>query len=374
MIPSWFYLSRIHLARIEKIDMDTGTVSINLLDGLPAGRDDVPQSFSVSVQGFNSAWMRFAPQVRDLVYVGFSTKNEPRVLGVAMPETVYEQVSKAATNHPNAFPAGDFLQLKPGEWDLRSSGGAYVHGGQNGSLLLSGGPTSQLRFRKRENDARGQSGLWDLATLGSSVRLGDVKRTVPPTLYTETDVSLLDPTAPQEFAVHVGSAAGLVVASEQLGAVRDSLGVPELSVRGPALRQRTRVYVPGSVVESTATTLAERSIDVTGTIRDSSVIHVISAPLIQLGSDVSVQPVPLGIPLSVAAVTFATELAAQMTALAAGLTAASAAASSNPATQGMAAGLTAGAAAATLAATTATALAGAMAVPGPVFSTKTFTE
>ena len=240
----WQFFSRCYIAQVDKVNTKTGVIDVIFLDGLNTKRDSLEMpKFAFSMQSFGSSWFRMIPQVGDVVYVVFGPHGEARVLLGASMEGMYAEYAKQTVDAPATVPVGDFGSMSPGEWDLRSSGGAYIYGDKYGSLLLSGGPTSQLRFNKRNNDVRGESGLWVHGSQGSYLRLGDVKRTLVTNPFRETDVSLIDPTAVKEFWLHIENPSLGVktqVVDLQEGTCRNSLGVPYTSFLYTGLPQPLR--------------------------------------------------------------------------------------------------------------------------------------
>lgn len=267
-VPEWFIKSRLMQAEIQSYDPVKGTVTVADIGGSGIepinGLELCYPGFSASyTKSFRSSWIRYAPQVGDIVLVAFDNKSEPRIVAHAPYQSLISKVGataqiQEANNNAETrkrFPYGDFCVLQPGEWDMRSSGGAYVKGSNAGELLLSGGPTVTLRFNKSNNDARTEGGLWVINSQGSQIRLGDVKRVIPTldpsSLFVEQDMSVLDVTAGKEFWVRMTSpnASGVpaLISDFQMGAVRDPLlGSPVISPTGAIARKRSVVYQTGS--------------------------------------------------------------------------------------------------------------------------------
>jgi len=286
----WQYLNRVYVAQIVAVLPQRGVVHVEIADNFGSRRESLELSLpGFSIQGardasgtflnaFRSSWIRYMPTVGDFVYVGFGPQNQPRILGGAFMKEGYKAVQDELRKNPRKFPA-ELKTIHEGEWDLRSSGGAYIYGTREGTLLLSSGANVQLRIAKQTEDIRGESGLWSLGSRGSFLRLGAVKRKLTPTAVNEDDVSTTgalawagiddpakgvvvsgltapvgaDPSGSQEFWVHLEGQPGLVpgflLADEQLGAVRaDSRGAPVMSSIIPAapVRHRRRIYASGS--------------------------------------------------------------------------------------------------------------------------------
>lgn len=276
--PGWQALNRVYIGQISSINTKRGTASVVIFDGLGTTRLNLELPWGgFSMNGHKSSWVRYMPQLRsrptsdtdhpggDLVYVAFGPRGEARIVGYATIPGMYEGFVKAKTTNGSAVPRGDFADLRQGEWDMRSSGGAYIFGSRDGMLLLAAGPTVQARFDKPNNEARCEAGLWKVGGTGSFIKLGDVKRLLPGS-FKEKDLSSLDTTAPKEFYVHLETpvlgGAALPIADLEFGAVRSSLGAPVLGIVGTTpgfLRERKRVYAVGG-----ATTVFTSELDVLG--------------------------------------------------------------------------------------------------------------
>jgi hypothetical protein len=74
----------------------------------------------------------------------------------------------------------EFITLQPGEWDMRSSGGAYIRGDRFGRLTLSGGAVTSFALDKNRNELTGRQDLFILGGDGVEMRLGTTKRLLPP--------------------------------------------------------------------------------------------------------------------------------------------------------------------------------------------------
>jgi hypothetical protein len=72
------------------------------------------------------------PQLGDVVLVGFDTNSTVRILGY---DTISYQLLADLQDEENIT----FFELQPGEFDKKSSGGAYIKGDRLGGLFLAGG-------------------------------------------------------------------------------------------------------------------------------------------------------------------------------------------------------------------------------------------
>lgn len=260
----WQVFNRLYLGQVVGVDNIRGTVDVVVLDNLGIQRSQLSIPWTgLSCNGQKSSWVRYMPQLRarrdakdqaggDFVWVAFGPRNEARILGFASPLGAYAAFEDTARRSaPEKVPYGEFRQLKQGEWDMRSTGGAYVFGSNSGALLLAAGPTTQIRFDKQNKETRAESPLWRIGGEGSFVKVGDVKRTVGIGAFKETDVSDIDPTALKEFWLHLENPAKVPLGPRtqlvdvQYGAVRDDDGIPRTGTLSSAplpLRRRIKVW------------------------------------------------------------------------------------------------------------------------------------
>lgn len=344
---AWFYYSRIALGQIKSVQEDKGTCTVWVFDNLGQEMSNLElPSAGMSFQQHRSSWFRYMPQVADLCFVGFAVNGSPRILGytagVGYVEEFFKQKKDKQTSQH--IPA-DFRKLKQGEWDLRSPGGAYIHGSVNGALLLAAGPYVQSRYDKVNNELHCKSGLYVWESEGSFARLGDYKRLIPGT-HKDTDLSSLDPYVPKEWAVHIEDIAGFSVAEDTIGSVRLPGGAPEPSTLDPSSFIRSRRKVCDDVglnayshdVDSSGnslTTYGEKAIaskifgptvrkSITyATVDVTTGVATVTCPDIKLGSDAAVEPGLLGLSTLAALSTFTTQLSVELKALAGALGAAS---------------------------------------------------
>lgn len=289
----WQFYNRTYIAQVISVNERDGTMSVAVLDGLGTKKENLEIPWlGFSLQGtkdtagiiqnaFKSSWIRYMPQPYDLVYIAFGPHNEARVVGNAMQVGRYKALKKDMELNPSKYPSGELIDLKPGEFDMRSSGGAYIYGSKDGTLLLSAGPASQLRLSKARSEMKFETGMFEAAGSETFLRLGDIKRTLLPTDFAESKVGsltdlvtlALDPVkavfatelaplvaldgAEKEYWLHLentptvpGTPATLLV-DDQLGAVRGSDGTPVFSTVAPIplttpLRSRRKIYASGS--------------------------------------------------------------------------------------------------------------------------------
>lgn len=305
----WQFLNRVYMAQVTFVDETSGRVSAVVIDGTVRKEERLELPFTgFSINRFRSSWVRYMPQRGDHVLIAYGPHNEARIVAFTSgPDDAYASVIRAREAGEVSVVdddgqrtqvktnLGDFADIRSGEWDMRSKGGAYIYGDVNGALLLSGGQRTFMRFDKTNAEARGDAGLWVLGSEGSFSRIGDIKRRLLPTDMRESNVSgapevamlALDPTkapfaallsdvtvetATKEHWTHLENAglAPTAIADEKLGAVRDATGSPIRSVINPAatLRYQRRLYVDGTLSSSPLQlTSHETSIDAHGNTR-----------------------------------------------------------------------------------------------------------
>lgn len=322
MTPEWQVKNRVFLMQIDAVKPETGQVS-----AVAVGFHKKEERLELPLPGFSlnrtkSSWIRYMPQRGDFVLVGYDNRDQAFILGytAGIPENVglsisgaYRQVTAAKeageviettrsntgaeTEQTVKAGLGDFLALQPGEYDLRSSGGATIYGNSDGSLYLAGGARSWVRLDKKNQEVHGEAPLFYLTSTGTELRSGLIKRRVLPTDYKESSITSLghstnlaiDPTGTREWHTHIEhlTPAGVSIAlgDKWFGGVRSNLGIPIDAgpVPGVPLRELTRVYVPGTLSAAPVKLTAnEVAIDILG---NTKVQHGPSTTLVQVGKD-----------------------------------------------------------------------------------------
>lgn len=187
------YHNRTYIGQISTIDTETGLAKVTI--GMAGKSEEIVIPLTgLSVNGIKSSWQRYMPQANDFVLVSFGPDNRPVCLGYTAfsynPDVEptnarrvsgskyfnggYARISELRKDEVAGF--REFAQLKEGEWDMRSSGNAYIKGAANGALIVRGG-NSQLIFDKNNYDARMTTGMFEYQDGGTHWRLGDTKRT-----------------------------------------------------------------------------------------------------------------------------------------------------------------------------------------------------
>lgn len=245
--------NRIYVGQVVDVDEANGVLTVTTTGGV-RDRCVLPLG-GLSHQGAQSAWIRFMPEVGDHVLVAFGTDGQMFCLGMTAwgdsPELEpghrvggYAQIAEIAQR--DSPPAGvrEFIELKPGEYDLRSSGGAYVHGSRGGVLTLSGGGLTRLAIDARRSEAALRAGMFEYAEAGVKLRAGDIKR---PAAGKAKDQPPLVGGKAWELDVGSEAAAGVVTKyyEGRIGDVRDTVGVVVTGPVGPT-RLSDTVYGTGN--------------------------------------------------------------------------------------------------------------------------------
>jgi hypothetical protein len=170
------FFGRIQRAVIVDVDEGRGTCTVSW-DSTPGERPNVQLPFYVHFgrkgQRRKTAWQRFMPQPGDAVLVGFDSNSEARIVS-------YDSVgySQLATIQDEEGKFG-FSNLKAGEFDQKSGGGAYLKGDAVGNLFLAGGMSSVL-LDKKNYEIRASTGRIKESFGTSYYRRGIVKRSPIP--------------------------------------------------------------------------------------------------------------------------------------------------------------------------------------------------
>lgn len=264
MSPEVRFHSRIDIGQIIDVREDEGLMTVRLVTGAihkmpipviglspPVVQRDDDGTTRFIRQGAQSSWMRYMPQVGDFVKVGYGHDNRPEAVANATWGDIpnergpagqlggYARVSAARDRGEPGLET--FYTLQQGEWDMRSSGQAYIRGGRYGTLTLAGG-AAQVLLKKEQDEIDVRTDLWRQSSRGSELRLGRVKR-VPPSGFQEEVVQ----GAGTEFGVRVAEQSAPAPAPPQeyytfrAGDLRNAVGLEEFSSAGHAIRVQERV-------------------------------------------------------------------------------------------------------------------------------------
>lgn len=257
MLTQGFY-DRTHLALITAVDQTGGTVTLMFIDQVGI-RDKVP----IPVIGMSvDSWIRYMPQVNDVVYTGFRPDDSVVILGW-LPYNYGKRVSAFKANDKNA--AGGSLkemmqELKPGEFDIRSKGGAYLRLDAIGDVLLMS-LAGRIQMYGRE-------GFTAMTQLGHKVTDGKnwMRFGAPFRLFPQISAREL-PTGGSGQPLNKASdlrerdtrfydAEGSLLIQESLGTVIDDQGVLELSGTSGSGSSHTLPKLSAAAASGFATELA----------------------------------------------------------------------------------------------------------------------
>jgi hypothetical protein len=333
------YHNRTNVGQISGIREDDGIMTVRLTTGAIHKMPIPVLGFSPPIVGLDnqtlrsgarSSWMRYMPQVGDFVKVAFGPDNRPEAVGAAtwgdLPSERgpqgqlggYAQVSRARDRGEAGL--STFYRLAQGEWDMRSSGNAYIRGGQFGTLYLAGG-SQQLLLKKEQEEVDGRMGLLRLDSTGAKLRFGDVKRQasgdfeekVVSGSAKEWDLDLQQQTAPAPVPPTPYARVRYADIRDDSGAVINNLRLREELFEGGGfpLPNTTPVYTRdidngGNVSEN-----GDGTRDVT-----SGGTHTVTAPEIKLGSSGASEAYVLGNAQLAELQGYLQTVSAQMTAMA----------------------------------------------------------
>lgn len=188
------YHNRTYIGQIIGVREDDGLMTVRLtsgathkmvipITGMSGPVNDADGNLLRS--GARASWMRYMPQDHDYVKVAFGPDNRPEAVGYATWGDLESERGPLGNLGGYAFmtemrkrnvPGMEtFIKLRQGEWDMRSSGNAYIYGTRFGTLTLAGGGV-QLNLQKEQSELNGRSGLYRFESLGSFIHFGDVKR------------------------------------------------------------------------------------------------------------------------------------------------------------------------------------------------------
>lgn len=256
------YHNRIHIGQITGVREDDGIIYVTLVSGAKHKMPIPVFGFSMPLisadeqttlrEGARASWMRYMPQVGDFVKVGYGLDNRPEVIGSAtwgdLPDERapqgqlggYALISRARDRGDAGL--NTFFKLRQGEWDMRSTGNAYIRGGRFGTLTLAGGGVVLL-MKKEQEELMSRAGLYSFDSTGAKFVLGDVKRQLPtdfqPTQVMgsgkELDLDVSHQAAPSPAPPNA-------YYRQRAGDLRDASGITEVSSASQPLRYQEQVF------------------------------------------------------------------------------------------------------------------------------------
>lgn len=235
--------NRVHIAQIVSVDAKNGQVLVRPISTSEEHKLAIPVG-GFSLRGLNSSWMRYMPQTRDFVKLEYGPDNTPEIIayatfgaeydaegqrqggGAAPRQSAWATARRLADAQQNGMHL-IFRELKEGEWDMRSSGGAEIYGTRNGTLTLAGGGGASIRLVKERQEELHRARLSVWSNDGAESRLGVVKRKLLP-----TDANESIPLVPNPGAI-LGGSSGVATTLREL---KQSLGFPTPPLGLPLLK------------------------------------------------------------------------------------------------------------------------------------------
>lgn len=238
------YLSRIVRGQFASVDPPNGKAQISTLEVHSSADVTVP-SLWFSGKGRQSAWGRYMPFGGENIHIAYRNNDSPVVVGYDMnaggeeqPQEGWQQLKKFADDGIAGFAV--FRELRPGEFDFKSSGDAYIHGSNQGTLYLSGGQAF-IKLNKQAYRLESKASEYHYLSETSEMRFGTVFRKEKSTDQDETPASagifkefLVD----INFPLPIGTPSSQSRAKIHFGDILDSSNIQELSPNGFPLRTR----------------------------------------------------------------------------------------------------------------------------------------
>jgi hypothetical protein len=259
---------RTFIGQIESVRPEDGVVQVRV-EGINESRLANIPLWGMYYDGGSSSWSRYMPPPGATVRLGFGPRNEMEILnyvvygedsdaqgdgGSREPRLGgYKALTRFARNNTNRMRI--WRDLRPGEFDLRSSGGAGYYFTQDGRAILEAGVTA-LELDKASQEARLSAFLTVMGEYGAEVRFGDVKRTpLGGAIEEPVDIDPSVAVLPKEWRVRLAAqpfpGADFPLFEDHAGDIRE--GTPLQPVRGASglpLRRRTRTYDPSGLFET----------------------------------------------------------------------------------------------------------------------------
>lgn len=249
------YHSRIVRGQLASPYPVEGRAQVNTTE-VYSSRDVTVPVLWFTQQGRRTAWGRYMPVGGERVHVMYRNDDTAVVVGYDAtanqdPDKVGWPIFKRFQDEGrSAFAV--FRELKPGEFDFKSSGDAYIHGSSGGTLLLSGGQAF-LKLDKQSYRQTARASEYHFTSETSEFRVGTVFRKELPTDATE---SPLAQGIYKEFLVDLNQALPSGTAAPQSKArihfgdiIETPANIPELGPKGIPLRARISLGDAGNALE-----------------------------------------------------------------------------------------------------------------------------
>jgi len=228
------YYDRVHLGVVSAVDATNGTISVLFIDQM-AIRDKIPIPV---VAMSRDSWIRHIPQVDDIVIIGIRPDNSAVVLGWH----VFQYGNRISAFNEQAENAAGIggksnlemcQQLKPGEIDMRSKGGAYLRLNAVGdAMMMSLG--GRIHMYGLEGLTENTQIAYKVTDGKSTFRFGAPYRLFPTISEREIPASgqgtpINKPSGLRERDTRLYDDKGNLLVQESLGVVIDESGSVELS-------------------------------------------------------------------------------------------------------------------------------------------------
>lgn len=250
------YLSRIVRGQLSSVDPPNGKAQVNTVEVLSTRNVTVPALW-FSGRGRQSAWGRYMPFGGENVFVGYKNDDSPVVTGYDInaggeqPQEGYQQLKKFADDKVVGY--ANFRELRPGEFDFKSSGDAYMHGSNQGTLYLAGGQAF-IRLDKQAYRLESKASEYHYSSETAQIRFGTVFRKTTPADSAESPVSngtFKEFLTDVNFPLPSGTPSPQSRAKLHMGDVLDpSTNVPETGPFGAPLRMRLSIGDGADVAEA----------------------------------------------------------------------------------------------------------------------------
>ena len=249
------YHSRIVRGQLASPYPPEGRVQVNTSE-IYSTRDATVPVLWMTQQGRRTAWGRYMPIGNERVHVAYRNDDTPVILGYdgtanEDPDKVgWPIFKKFQENAVSAFSV--FRELKPGEFDFKSGGDAYIHGSAGGTLLLTGGQTL-IKLDKNSYRQTAKASEYNFTSETSQFRIGTVFRKEIPTDLAD---SPLAQGIYKEFLVDINQALPSGTPSIQSKArlhfgdiIETPANIPEVGPKGVPLRARISLGDAGNALE-----------------------------------------------------------------------------------------------------------------------------
>ena len=259
------YLSRVVLGQITDVIPQDGKVNASSFKEAgsqpmtipPLWFSATPTNPRDSKSPPKTAWGRYMPMGNELVEIGYRNDDTPCILGYNI--TATEEENRAGypvfrkLQEQNAVGFAGFRRLKPGEFDFKSVGDAYMHGSAFGTMFIAGGQAF-IRLDKQAYRIDSKASEYKFISDTSELRIGTVFRKLKVTDAVETAVP---PTgiSYKEFLVDLNdSIAGVAAPQSKMkihgGDILTSANIQERSDSGAPLRFRMSIGDEANITEA----------------------------------------------------------------------------------------------------------------------------